>query len=153
VDTVHDFEDMLHLLNQHEVRYLIIGGLAFIYHAKPRYTKDMDLWIGPAVDNIVRANRALEDFGSPISIEPDNLDQIVQLGVAPDRIDIMLTVPGVRFETAWNRRNIGNYGSVATNWMDIDSLIRAKRRIDNPRHQEDVRVLLEVKKIKEKNKS
>ena len=144
---------MLHLLNQHEVRYLIIGGLAFIYHAKPRYTKDMDLWIGPAVDNIVRANRALEDFGSPISIEPDNLDQIVQLGVAPDRIDIMLTVPGVRFETAWNRRNIGNYGSVATNWMDIDSLIRAKRRIDNPRHQEDVRVLLEVKKIKEKNKS
>lgn len=153
MDTVHDFEDMLHLLNQHEVRYLIIGGLAFIYHAKPRYTKDMDLWIGPAVDNIVRANRALEDFGSPISIEPDNLDQIVQLGVAPDRIDIMLTVPGVRFETAWNRRNIGNYGSVATNWMDIDSLIRAKRRIDNPRHQEDVRVLLEVKKIKEKNKS
>ncbi|OHD75951.1 MAG: hypothetical protein A2V99_18780, partial [Spirochaetes bacterium RBG_16_67_19] len=112
MDTVHDFEDMLHLLNQHEVRYLIIGGLAFIYHAKPRYTKDMDLCIGPAVDNIVRANRALEDFGSPISIEPDNLDQIVQLGVAPDRIDIMLTVPGVRFETAWNRRNIGNYGSV-----------------------------------------
>ena len=153
MDTVHDFEDMLHLLNQHEVRYLIIGGLAFIYHAKPRYTKDMDLWIGPAVDNIVRANRALEDFGSPISIEPDNLDQIVQLGVAPDRIDIMLTVPGVRFETAWNRRNIGNYGSVATNWMDIDSLIRAKRGIDNPRHQEDARVLLEVKKIKEKNKS
>ena len=153
MDTVHDFEDMPHLLNKHEVKYLIIGGLAFIYHAKPRYTKDMDLWIGPAVDNIVRANRALEDFGSPISIEPDNLDQIVQLGVAPDRIDIMLTVPGVRFETAWNRRNIGNYGSVATNWMDIDSLIRAKRRIDNPRHQEDVRVLLEVKKIKEKNKS
>src|SRR3989304_5200000 len=33
VDTVHDFEDMLHLLNQHEVKYLIIGGLAFLYHA------------------------------------------------------------------------------------------------------------------------
>lgn len=70
----------------------------------------------------------LEDFGSPISIEPDNLAQIVQIGVAPDRIDIMLTVPGVRFETAWNKRNIGNYGFAATNWMDIDSLIRAKNK-------------------------
>lgn len=45
MDTVRDFEDLLELLGRHRVRYLIIGGLAFIYHAKPRYTKDMDLWI------------------------------------------------------------------------------------------------------------
>lgn len=47
METVHDFEDMLLLLEKNRVRYLIIGGLAFIYHAKPRYTKDMDLWIDP----------------------------------------------------------------------------------------------------------
>ena len=137
---------MLQLLNEHEVEYLIIGGLAFIYHAKPRYTKDIDIWIGPAADNIARANRALQEFGSPFLIEPDDPDQIVQIGIAPDRIDLMLTIPGVRFETAWRKRILDNYGNVATNWMDIDSLIRSKRRIDNPRHQEDVRVLLEVKK-------
>ena len=141
---------MLQLLNEHEVEYLIIGGLAFIYHAKPRYTKDIDIWIGPAADNIARANRALQEFGSPFLIEPDDPDQIVQIGIAPDRIDLMLTIPGVRFETAWRKRILDNYGNVATNWMDIDSLIRSKRRIDNPRHQEDVRVLLEVKKMKGK---
>ena len=43
MDAIQDFEDMLQLLDKHEVRNLIIGGLAFIYHAKPRYTKDMDL--------------------------------------------------------------------------------------------------------------
>jgi len=150
VDTIQDFEDMLQLLNEHEVEYLIIGGLAFIYHAKPRYTKDIDIWIGPAADNIARANRALQEFGSPFLIEPDDPDQIVQIGIAPDRIDLMLTIPGVRFETAWRKRILDNYGNVATNWMDIDSLIRSKRRIDNPRHQEDVRVLLEVKKMKGK---
>ena len=47
METIHDFEDLLMLFDQHDVRYLIVGGLAFIYHAKPRYTKDMDLWLAP----------------------------------------------------------------------------------------------------------
>ena len=46
MDTVQDFEDLLELFDRHEVHYLIIGGLAFIFHAKPRYTKDMDIWLG-----------------------------------------------------------------------------------------------------------
>jgi len=52
VETIQDFEDLLHLLQKHRVRYLIIGGLAFIYHAKPRYTKDMDIWIDAPKDNV-----------------------------------------------------------------------------------------------------
>jgi hypothetical protein len=39
LDTVQDFEDLLAIFERHEVRHLIIGGLAFIYHAKPRYTE------------------------------------------------------------------------------------------------------------------
>ena len=65
MDTIADFEDLLLLLHEHEARYLIIGGLAFIYHAKPRYTKDMDLWVEPEPGNIQRANRALAEFGRP----------------------------------------------------------------------------------------
>ena len=62
-DKLQDFEDMLSLLHRHDVRYLIIGELAFIYHAKPRYTKDMDLWIDAERENINRANLALAEFG------------------------------------------------------------------------------------------
>lgn len=69
MDTVQDFEDLLHMLEKHAVRYLIIGGLAFIYHAKPRYTKDMDLWIDPAAENVNHANKALAEFGSPHLLE------------------------------------------------------------------------------------
>jgi hypothetical protein len=43
MDSIRDFEDILRLFEQHDVRYLIVGGLAVIFHAKPRYTKDMDL--------------------------------------------------------------------------------------------------------------
>ena len=77
------------LLEQHEVRYLIVGGLAFIYHAKPRYTKDMDLWLAPDADNVQRANSALAEFGSPYLLDPANREEILQLGAAPNRIDLL----------------------------------------------------------------
>ena len=66
--TIPDFEDMLSLFAKFDVRYLIVGGLAFIFHAKPRFTKDIDLWIDPASDNVARVNQARTDFGSPRSI-------------------------------------------------------------------------------------
>lgn len=148
METIQDFEDMLILLDEHKVQYLIIGGLAFIYHAKPRYTKDMDLWIGPWPENIELANQALVEFGSPTLLSQNELDQIVQIGIEPDRIDLILQVPGVSFQTAWEKKICGHYGQTKSNWIDIDSLILAKQSIDNPRHQEDVRVLLEVKRLK-----
>ena len=140
MDTVQDFEDLLALLERHEVQYLIIGGLAFIYHAKPRYTKDMDLWIGPEPENVERANRALAAFGSPSLLDPGRRDEILQLGVAPNRIDL-LRETGLEFDQVWRNRIEGRYGRSAASWIDIDGLIAIKERIDHPRHQEDVRVL------------
>ncbi len=148
METIQGFEDMLILLDKYQVEYLIIGGLAFIYHAKPRYTKDMDLWIGPCPENIERANQALIEFGGPALLSQNELKQIVQIGIEPDRIDLILNVPGVCFQTAWEKKICGHYGQAKANWIDIDNLIRAKQDIDNPRHQEDVRVLLEVKRLK-----
>jgi len=146
MEAIQDFEDMLLFLAKHKIRYLIIGGLAFIYHAKPRYTKDMDLWIDPDPENVKRTNNALAEFGSPFLLNPKKKKEILQLGIAPDRIDFIMNVVGVKFETAWKKRVEGRYGNARANWIDIDSLIRIKSRIDNPRHQEDARVLREVKK-------
>lgn len=140
MDAIQDFEDLLALFERHDVRYLIIGGLAFIYHAKPRYTKDMDLWIGPEHENVARANRALADFGSPHFLDPDRPEDILQLGVAPNRIDL-LRETGVVFDEVWPNRIEGHYGRAAALWIDVDGLIAIKSRIDHPRHREDVRVL------------
>ena len=145
MDTIHDFEDMLTLLDQHEVRYLIVGGLAFIYHAKPRYTKDMDLWLAPDADNIQRANAALAEFGSPYLLDPENREEILQLGVAPNRIDLLRNPGDLEFDEAWGRRIESTYGNASAFWIDLDSLITIKSRIDHPRHQEDARVLRQVR--------
>ncbi len=148
METIQGFEDILQLFEKYRVKYLIIGGLAFIYHAKPRYTKDLDLWIGPSVENVKRANDALNEFGSPYLLDPKNKKEILQLGVAPDRIDFLRNISGVKFKTAWDRREREIYGRVETNWIDINSLIQIKSRIEHPRHKEDVRVLREVQRRK-----
>ena len=146
METIRDFEDLLELLARHRVRYLIVGGLAFIYHAKPRYTKDMDLWIEFAPENVGRANAALAEFGSSALLSLDHDEEVLQLGIAPDRIDFFLRMGAMRFEDAWASRIEDSYGGVAANWIDLDSLLAIKSAIDTPRHQEDARVLREVKK-------
>ena len=145
MDAVQDFEDILELFARHRVRYLIVGGLAFIYHAKPRYTRDIDLWIDADHDNVRRANRALEEFGSPALLTVDDADEILQLGAPPNRIDILRDVIVFRFEEAWSRRIEGRYGRAPASWIDLDSLLAIKSAIDHPRHQEDARILRAVR--------
>lgn len=149
METVQDFEDLLELLDRHRVRYLIVGGLAFIYHAKPRYTKDMDLWIDAEPGNVERVNLALADFGSPHLLDPANPDEILQLGAPPNRIDLIRSVIELDFEPVWRRRIEGSYGRAKANWIDLDSLITIKSRIDHPRHQEDARILRLVRDRKD----
>ena len=147
METIQDFEDMLLILNKHGVKYLIVGGLAFIYHAKPRFTKDIDIWVDPEKQNVEKANKALVEFGSPYQLTPDSPDEILQIGVEPDRIDILQHLEGVSFSSVWVNSVTDYYGEVRTYWIDLDGLIRVKERIDHPRHQEDVRILREVKKL------
>jgi hypothetical protein len=145
MDTIQDFEDILELFAKYRVRYLIVGGLAFIYHAKPRYTKDIDLWIDADPENVRRANRALEEFGSPSLMTVDDPEEILQLGVAPNRIDILRDTISLSFAETWPRRIESHYGRAPANWIDLDSLLAIKSAIDHPRHQEDARVLKTVR--------
>ena len=146
MEVIRDFLDLLQLFEKHRVRYLIVGGLAFIYHAKPRATKDMDLFIDPSPDNAQRANEALAEFGSPWLIDSEKTDQIVQIGLAPDRVDLLLGLSGIPgFEAAWNRRVRDYYGPTEVNWLHLDDLIRSKEVIDHPRHRQDVSTLRKLK--------
>jgi len=146
--TVSDFEDMLALLEKHGVRYLVIGGVAFVFHVKPRYTKDLDVWVDNEADNVIRANRALVEFGSPHLLDVGDADQVVQVGVPPNRVDLLTHVEGPTFDDAWATRIRAQYGRAQVNWIGLESLIDIKGRIDVSRHQTDVRELLKVRDIR-----
>ena len=149
MDTIQDFEDILDLFDRHGVRYLIVGGLAFIFHAKPRYTKDIDLWIDSETENVERANHALAEFGSSELMSLNDPNEVLQLGAAPNRIDLLRNVVALSFAEAWPRRIESHYGRSPANWIDFDSLLAIKSAIDHPRHQEDARVLRLVRDRKQ----
>ncbi len=152
MDAVRDFADILDALNHHRVRYLIVGGLAFIYHAKPRFTKDLDVWVEPTPENVRRANLALAEFGSPYLMSAGAPNSILQIGLPPNRIALMQTLEGVSFAEAWAKRETAPYGKVPANWIDLDSLIEIKSRLDDPRHQADARDLRKVREMKRKTR-
>jgi hypothetical protein len=125
-----DFRDLFFEFNAARVRYLVVGGYAVIFHTSPRFTKDIDLLIEPTSANARRALRALAAFGAPI----DNLtvrdlvdpDLVYQIGVAPNRIDVLSKIKGVTFKTAWPKRVRARYAGQSIAILDAGSLHRAK---------------------------
>lgn len=63
-----DFSEFIQLLNDNQVRYLVIGGYAVALHGYPRYTKDIDIWIEMSVDNATRSLAALAQLALPLWI-------------------------------------------------------------------------------------
>lgn len=148
MEAVRDFEDLLDAFHRHGVRYLIVGGLAFIYHAKPRFTKDLDLWVEPTPENLRKANAALAEFGSPYLLSENDTGSILQIGLPPNRIDLIQTIEGLSFADAWERRETSPYGRAPANWIALDDLIEIKSQLDAPRHQADLLDLLKVREMR-----
>jgi predicted nucleotidyltransferase len=126
-----DYEEFLKLLNRHKVKYCIIGAYAVAFYAKPRYTKDMDIFVEPTVDNAKKILKVLTEFGfGELSVTLGDLTQegnIFQLGYEPVRIDILTKIEGFQFQDVWQNRVIGDYGSERVNFISLDDLIENKK--------------------------
>ncbi|MGH3087281.1 MAG: nucleotidyltransferase domain-containing protein [Rubrobacteraceae bacterium] len=126
-----DFSKFIESLNGNDVRYLVVGGYAVALHGHPRYTKDMDVWIGRDEDNAARMIEALEDFGfGSLGLEAGDFltpDRIIQLGYAPNRIDILTTLAGVEFDVCYESRVEVDLGESAANFINLENLKRNKR--------------------------
>ncbi len=126
------FRELLQVLNDFEVRYLIVGGYAVMKYSEPRYTKDLDLWVENSAENASRVFRALKQFGAPIEsdgITPETFtrDEITyQIGVAPIRIDILTQITGVEFSAAWKRRVSGTIFGIPVPFISLDDLVANK---------------------------
>lgn len=126
-----DYEEFLELLNQSNVKYVIVGAYALAYHAKPRYTKDMDIFIEPTLENATAILQAIRDFGfREANLTPEDIveeDKILQLGYEPIIIDILSSLSGCTFSEVWNNRIKGKYGDTEVYFIRKDDLIKNKR--------------------------
>lgn len=142
-----DYEEFIAALNAAGVSYLIIGAHAVAFHARPRATKDLDILIEPSASNATKLLSALRGFfgGSDLGYTADDLtdpNTIVQLGVAPQRIDLLTEISGVSdFRAAWQRRTNAAFGTVPTHYIGLDDLIRAKEAAGRDQDRADLRAL------------
>jgi hypothetical protein len=147
-----DFKDLFSTLNVFHVRFLVVGAHAVIHYTEPRYTKDLDIWVEPAARNAKATWRALTQFGAPLRgvSETDFKDPeiIFQIGVAPNRVDIMPGVPGVRFKTAWRNALKTTYGGTPIRIIGFNDLLRAKRAAARPQDLLDLAALDATKKAR-----
>lgn len=145
-----DYEELFACLRRHEVRALIVGAHAVAFHAKPRYTKDVDVLVEPTEENAERLLRALDEFGfgsAGLTREDfSRIGSIVQLGFEPNRVDFLTSIGGIDFEEAWRGRIEGRYGSEPMFYLGLDELIRAKEAAGRPQDLADLDWLREAKK-------
>ncbi len=140
-----DFRDLLSALHGAEARFLVVGGYAFSFHAKPRYTKDLDVWVDPSADNARKTWEALARFGAPlqgISVEDfTKAGLIYQIGVPPVRVDLLTSIDGLEFGPCWDRRSASEFDGVPVFYLSKADLIVNKKLVARPQDLVDVRML------------
>ncbi|MBS4036022.1 MAG: hypothetical protein KGZ85_16280 [Ignavibacterium sp.] len=126
-----DFREFIELLNQNDVKYLIVGGYAVAVHGYPRYTKDIDIWIFTDESNLKKIVKAINDFGFKSSnIKVADLKEsgtVVQLGLPPNRIDLITDVDGVDFDDCYNNKFEIISNGLKMNFIGLEHLKKNKK--------------------------
>ncbi|MBI5842879.1 MAG: nucleotidyltransferase [Chloroflexi bacterium] len=140
-----DFSDLLRIFNDHNVRYLVIGGYAVVQYAEPRFTKDLDLMIGTDSENAEAVYNALKEFGAPLAgLTPKDFSEegfFFQMGVPPVRVDILMGIPGVQFDPCWERRVEVDFDGLTVLFIAKQDLIASKRAAGRPQDLIDADLL------------
>jgi hypothetical protein len=140
-----DFRDLFAALNDAEAKYLLVGGYAVAFHGQPRFTKDLDIWVEASTQNADHVFAALKMFGAPLeNLTPADLTQpdlIFQIGVPPNRIDVLTSIDGITFAEAWAAQEQTIYGDQTVPVIGRAQLIQNKRASGRPQDLLDLKAL------------
>jgi hypothetical protein len=148
-----DTRELLDALNRWEVEYLVIGAHAVGVYAEPRGTQDLDIWVNPTRRNAKRALGALREFGAPLFGATEksliNKEDFLIIGVSPNRIDVLKSIPGLEFRAAWRKRRTLDVGGTTAHFPSPEDVLTAKLAAGRPQDLLDVaklRKALEVER-------
>ncbi len=147
-----DYKDIITIFNHNKVRYLIAGAFAMSKLGYSRSTYDIDIWVEKTKDNAIKIYRSLEEFGYPFSIEPDDFladNAVIQIGVVPNRIDILTDIDGLEFSSAWKNRVIINFDDIKTQILSLEDLIVNKKASNRDKDKLDI---IQLEKLAQINK-
>ena len=139
------YRDILSILSEKKVKFLLVGAYAMAAHGYPRSTMDIDLFIKPDPDNAILVLQALSDFGAPVeglSLEDLQTEGLIfQIGVAPCRIDILTSIDGIKFEDAFVRSQMIEVENIPIHVLSIPDLIINKQTTGRTKDLADAEML------------
>ncbi|HTP41432.1 MAG TPA: hypothetical protein VML36_03335 [Nitrospiria bacterium] len=145
MDVPRDFSELLALFNAHHVDYLIVGAHALAYHGAPRYTGDLDILVRPDPENAGRILRALDEFGfGSLGLTAEDFtapDNVIQLGRAPVRVDLVTSITGVSWQQAATGKVEARYGDLNVRYLGKKELIQNKRALGRKKDLADLEAL------------
>lgn len=142
-----DFVDMLHALTEAGAEFLVVGAHAMALHGVPRATGDLDVLVRPTAENAVRVFAALSAFGAPVEshgVSEADLatpDTVYQIGLPPNRIDLMTSISGLDFDEAWRSRELVKVEGIPVSFLGRDALVKNKRATGRHKDRLDLELL------------
>ncbi len=137
-----DLIELLDALNAQGAEYIIIGAYALAFHARPRATGDVDIFVGFDPQNAKRVWNALVAFGAALDdLRPTDLASpgtFYVMGRPPNQIDIITSIDGLTFEQGWKTRVVSAYGGVPVSYIGKQELILNKKASGRPQDLADV---------------
>jgi len=149
---LRDQRDLLYAFNAEGVEYLVVGGHAVNMQGVPRLTKDLDVFIRGSEANSERVFRALARFGAPLagysaSDFRGHEDDVFQIGVEPNRIDILQSIAAVDFDAAWQRREMFEIeDGLTAPFLSFDDILTNKLEVGRPQDIADAAHLTKMKR-------
>ncbi len=145
-----DYKEMLQLLLEEQVDFMIVGAYALGAHGYPRATGDIDIWVKPDKKNSEKIYKVLARFGAPLDqVERNDFATkgiIYQIGVIPRRIDLITEIDGVTYREADEDKVTTEVEGLSIPILSLDKLIKNKMSTGREKDELDVR-LLKRKKI------
>lgn len=134
-----DFAEFLKLLNQHGVKYLLIGGYAVNLYGFVRATGDLDIFVELTQDNIQRLTATYHDFGiSSVEAELFQPGKIIRMGVPPLRLEVLNRISGVEFAEAYAERETMDIGELSIPVISLRLLRQNKAASGRPKDLGDL---------------
>jgi Nucleotidyltransferase of unknown function (DUF6036) len=140
-----DLKEFVESLNSMKVEYCIVGAHALAFYGLPRFTGDIDIVIRQNETNAVLVMETLRNFGfGDLGVSEQDFStsgNVIQLGVAPNRIDLMTSLTGVNMEDVWQDRKAAKIDGIPTHILSKEHLIQNKKATGRPQDISDVAFL------------
>jgi hypothetical protein len=143
----NDYRDIIEIFNERQVRYLVAGAYAMAVFGYARSTYDIDIWIDKREENVAKVLAGLEEFGVPFVINKEDLKRdyaVIQIGVAPIRIDLLTDIDGVDFDEAYAQSIRHDFGGLEATVLHLNDILKNKIASNRPKDRIDV---IELKRL------